>query len=162
MLKEPPTTSAGHRPRLVIADDDPVVQSMLRMSLGHQFEVVGVAGDGEEAIELARINQPDAALVDIKMPKGGGLRAVRGIIEVAPGTAIVMLSGARSHGTVRELMQAGAIAFRRKGASPHVLAAALTESIKVHHAERRASAWSILGWYCRGLNRRPREPEPPR
>jgi len=157
-----PTISAGHRPRLVIADDDPVVQSMLRMSLGHQFDVVGVAGDGEQVIELARVNQPDAALVDVKMPKGGGLRAVRGIIEVAPATAIVMLSGARSHGSVRELMQAGAIAFRRKGATPHVLAAALTESIRVHHAERRGSAWPILAWYCRGLNRRPREQIPPR
>jgi len=161
MLMGPPTTSAGHRPRLVIADDDPVVQSMLRMSLGHQFEVVGVAGDGEEAIELARVNQPDAALVDVKMPKGGGLRAVRGIIEVAPATAIVMLSGVRSHGSVRELTQAGAIAFRRKGAAPHVLAAALIESMKVHHAERRASAWPILAWYCQGLNRRPREQIPP-
>jgi DNA-binding NarL/FixJ family response regulator len=153
----PPTTSAGHRPRLVIADDDPVVRSMLRMSLAEEFEVVGVAGDGEEAIELARVNQPDAALVDVKMPKGGGLSAVRGIIEVAPATAIVVLSGVRSHGTVRELLQAGAIAFRRKGAAPHVLAAALTEAMKVHHAERRASAWPILAWYCRGLSRPARE-----
>jgi DNA-binding NarL/FixJ family response regulator len=157
MLTEPPTTSAGQRPRLVIADDDPVVQSMLRMSLGHQFDVVGVAGDGEAAIELARLNQPDVALVDVSMPKGGGLGAVRGIIKVAPATAIVVLSGVRSHGAVRELTQAGAIAFRRKGAAPHVLAAALTESMRVHHAERRGSAWSILAWYCRGLNRRPRQ-----
>src|ERR1700677_2085649 len=107
MLNGPPTPSAGHRPRLVIADDDPVVQSILRMSLGHQFEVVGVASDGEEAIELARSDQPDAALADVRMPKGGGLGGVRGIIEVAPATAIVVLSGARSHGTVRELIQAG-------------------------------------------------------
>ena len=90
------------------------------------------------------------------MPKGGGLRAVKGIVEVAPDTAIVMLSGQRSHGIVRELMQAGAIAYRRKGVAPQVLAAALTESIRVHAAERRAAAWPILAWYCRGLDRRPR------
>jgi DNA-binding NarL/FixJ family response regulator len=81
---------------------------------------------------------------------------VRGIVEVAPDTAIVMLSGFRSHGIVRELMQAGAIAYRRKGVAPHILAAALTESMKVHAAERRGSAWPILSWYCMGLNRRPR------
>ncbi len=152
----PTTLAAGPRARLVIADDDPVVQSMLSMSLAREFEVVGVAGDGEEAIELARASQPDAALVDVKMPKGGGLRAVKGILEVAPDTAIVMLSGHRSQGMVRELMQAGAIAYRRKGAAPHVLAVALTESMKVHAAERRAAAWPILAWYCLSLDRRPR------
>jgi len=142
---------------LVIADDDPVAQSMLGMSLGREFEIVGVAADGEEAIELARASQPDAALLDVVMPKGGGLRAVRGILEVAPDTAIVMLSGDKSHGIVRELMQAGAISYRRKGVAPHALAEALTESIKVHIAERRGSAWAILAWYCVGLDRRSRQ-----
>jgi len=127
---------------------------MLSMSLAHEFEVVGLAGDGEEAIELARANQPDAALVDVRMPKGGGLRAVKGILEVAPNTAIVILSGHRSHGMVRELMQAGAIAYRRKGVAPQLLATALTQSIKSHAADRRGSAW--LGWYCLGLDRRHR------
>jgi DNA-binding NarL/FixJ family response regulator len=152
----PTTSPADHRARLVIADDDPVVLSLLGMSLAREFNVVGVAGDGEEAIELARASQPDAALVDVKMPRGGGLRAVKGILEVAPDTAIVMLSGHRSDGMVRELMQAGAIAYRRKGVAPHVLAATLTESMKIHAAERRASAWPILGWYCLGLDRRSR------
>ena len=46
--------------------------------------------------------------------KGGGLRAVRGILEVAPDTAIVMLSGFGAEGVVRELIQGGAIAYRRK------------------------------------------------
>jgi DNA-binding NarL/FixJ family response regulator len=153
-MDQPPTTTpAGDRPRLVIADDDPVVQMMLDTSLCTDFDVVGVAGDGEEAIELARLNQPDAALIDVRMPGGGGLHAVRGIREVAPDTAIVVLSGDRTHGVVGELMKAGAIAYRRKGVAPHLLARALKESIKVHGAERRGSAWSILGWYCQSLNR---------
>jgi len=157
MENGPPISADGYRPRLVIADDDPVVRSMLGMSLGGEFEIVGAAVDGEEAIELARICQPDAAVVDVKMPKGGGLGAVRGIREVAPDTAIVMLSGHRSHGVVGELMQAGAIAYRRKGVASHDLADALTESMRVHAAERERSAWSILGWYCLGLDHRPRQ-----
>jgi DNA-binding NarL/FixJ family response regulator len=116
----------------MIADDDPVVRSMLGMALGTSFELVGVAADSEQAIELARVSQPDAAIVDVEMPKGGGLRAVRGIREVAPATAIVVLSGDESDGLVRELMQAGAIAYRRKGVAPTVLAQSLNESIKAH------------------------------
>jgi DNA-binding NarL/FixJ family response regulator len=130
-------TSPDHRPRLMIADDDPVVRSMLGMSLGEAFEVVGVAADSEQAVELARTSQPDAAIVDVVMPKGGGLRAVRGILEVAPDTAIVVLSGDESDGSVRELMQAGAIAYRRKGVAPRLLAEALIESIDARASERR-------------------------
>jgi DNA-binding NarL/FixJ family response regulator len=128
--------TAGHRPRLIIADDDPVIRSTLGMSLNGGFEVVGVAADTEEAIELARINQPDAAIVDVDMPNGGGIGAVRGILDVAPGTAIVVLSGDESDRLVRELMQAGAVAYRRKGVTPHVLAESLNESIKAHRDGR--------------------------
>jgi CheY-like chemotaxis protein len=147
---------AGHPPTLVIADDDPVVQLLLSMSLGGEFEVVGVAADGDEAIELARTSQPDAALLDVVMPKGGGLGAVRGIVEVAPGTAIVMLSGCQADGVVRELIQAGAVAYRRKSATTRILAEALNDSIKAHTAERRESALAILPWYCLGLDRHAR------
>jgi CheY-like chemotaxis protein len=147
---------ADHFPKLVIADDDAVVRLMLGLSLGSEFEVVGVASDSDGAIELARACQPDAALIDVVMPKGGGLRAVRGILEVAPSTAIVMLSGHRADGVVRELIQAGAIAYRHKGVAPRVLADALTESIKVHTAERHESASTILAWYCVGLDPRSR------
>jgi DNA-binding NarL/FixJ family response regulator len=151
----PSTSNTGH-PRLVIADDDPVVQLVLSMSLEAAFDVVGVAADGEEAVDLAAAMQPDAALIDVEMPRGGGLRAVQGIQRVAPGTAVVVLSRYQSHGVVHELTEAGAIAYRRKGVPPDVLAEALTESIKVHVADRRESAWPILAPYCLGLGRWPR------
>jgi DNA-binding NarL/FixJ family response regulator len=66
------------------------------------------------------------------MPKGGGLSAVRGIHDVAPATAIVVLSSDESDTVVRELMQAGAMAYLRKGSAPQVLADSLTESIEAH------------------------------
>jgi PAS domain S-box-containing protein len=119
------------RPRLIIADDDPVVVAMLQGSLSSRFDVVGCAGDSEQVIELARANQPDAAVIDVEMPKGGGLAAVKGILEVAPDTAIVVFSSDESDSVVRELMEAGAIAYRRKGVAPEVLADSLTESIRV-------------------------------
>jgi two-component system nitrate/nitrite response regulator NarL len=131
---------ADHRPRLMIADDDPVVQSLLHNSLSNQFDVVGVASDSDEAIELARESQPDAAVVDVDMPRGGGLSAVRGIVKVAPETAIVVLSGDESDGVVRELMQAGAMTYRRKGVAPNVLAESLTDSIRAHTAAHSRSS----------------------
>jgi DNA-binding NarL/FixJ family response regulator len=152
--KSPPC--AGRRPRLVIADDDPVVQLILSASLDHDFEVVGLANDGEEAIELARTRQPDAALVDVVMPRGGGLRAVRGILEAAPNTAVMMISGHKPRGTVRQLLKLGAIAYCRKGVDPSLLAESLRESIELHTAESRESAWTVLAWHCVALDRRAR------
>jgi len=48
-----PTATRARHPRLVIADDDPVVQLVLSMSLEREFDVVGMAADGEEAVDLA-------------------------------------------------------------------------------------------------------------
>jgi len=123
-------------PRIIIADDDPTVRATLGMALSQAFELVGVAVDGEQAIKLARVSQPDAAVIDVEMPKGGGLRAVRGIRDVAPGTAIVVLSGDESDAVVRELVQAGATTYRRKGVGMAVIAQSLTESIKAHSDAR--------------------------
>jgi DNA-binding NarL/FixJ family response regulator len=121
--------AAPRRPRLMIADDDLIVTTLLGASLGRDFELVGVAGDGEEAIELAGATQPDVALIDVQMPKGGAPRAVPGILEAAPGVAIVVLSGDESGTVVDELLAAGATAFCRKGIDPDELAALLRSSI---------------------------------
>ncbi len=145
---------ALHRPRLVIADDDPVAQCILRASLDLDFEVVGLANDGEEAVALAKTNQPDAALVDLVMPKGGGLRAVRGILETSPITAVVMISGQRPRGTIRQLLKLGTIAYCRKGIDPRLLADYLRESIELHTAASRESAWTMLAWHCAAIDHR--------
>jgi DNA-binding NarL/FixJ family response regulator len=121
--------NTSSRPRLIIADDDPVVRSTLDMSLGNAFDVVGVVSDSDEAIKLASESQPDAAIVDVDMPKGGGLRAVRGILDVAPDTAIVVLSSDELDAGVRELILAGAMTYQRKGVELGLLVQALNESI---------------------------------
>ena len=110
---------------------------MLGLSLGERFELVGSVADAEEAVEFARTIQPEVALVDVEMPKGGGLRALTGILEAAPNTAVVMLSADESDRTVREFIQAGATAYCRKGMASWRLAECLNQAIKAHHAERR-------------------------
>jgi two-component system NarL family response regulator len=129
----------------MIADDDPVVLSILSTSLGRHLEVVGLASDAEQAIELARISQPDVALVDVEMPKGGGLHAVRGIVEVAPKTAIVVLSADESDEVVRELISAGAMTYLRKGVATQELLESLSESIRAHGMERMGRDEGVRG-----------------
>ena len=118
------------RPRLLIADDDPIVRSLLSTQLAGDFEICAVASDATEASELAEQHRPDAALVDVEMPGGGGLAAVRRISERSPDTCIVILSGDESQDVVVELLNAGAIAYIRKGLPGSEITRALTDSMK--------------------------------
>lgn len=119
------------RPRLTVADDDLVVRSLLVMSLAEHFEVVGEAVDADGAIEIAAATQPAAALVDVEMPKGGARAAVRGIVEVAPEVAIVILSADESDALGRELTTAGATAYCCKTIAPEALVRTILDSIAV-------------------------------
>jgi DNA-binding NarL/FixJ family response regulator len=120
------------RSRLLIADDDPSVRSMLTLLLERDFELVGTATDAREAIELAATSLPDAALIDVEMPEGGGPAAVRGIVGVSPATAMVALSSDESHAGVLEMIEAGATSYRRKGGPPELLIETLHRSIAAH------------------------------
>ncbi|ARD48264.1 response regulator [Sporosarcina sp. P37] len=68
--------------RILIAEDESIIRMDLKMTLlDHGYEVVGEAGDGDRAIELAFLHKPDLVLMDIKMPKMNGLKASRIIGE---------------------------------------------------------------------------------
>ena len=123
----PPTY---HRPRVLIADDDPGVCAMLAVWLEADFELVGTAADATEAIELAAETTPDAALIDVEMPEGGGPAAVRGIRDVSPTTAMVALSADESRAVVIEMLEAGAMSYRRKGEPKELLVETLHRSIQ--------------------------------
>jgi DNA-binding NarL/FixJ family response regulator len=123
--------SAGPVARVLIADDDLVVRTRLKLLLTSDpaFEVVAAAADTDEAITMATAHQPDAALVDVNMPGGGGIRAVREIGLCSPNTAVVVLSALDEHGLVVDLLQAGAMTYIVKGASAEEISHALTRSI---------------------------------
>lgn len=122
------------RPRLLIADDDPVVRSSLSIALESRFDIIAVAGDGDDAVAKAAERTPDAALVDVDMPRGGGMRAVRGIGACSPRTAVIVLSGDEADGVVLELLSAGAMAYCRKGGETYRLADTIERSIRAHRA----------------------------
>jgi DNA-binding NarL/FixJ family response regulator len=80
--------------RVLIADDHPHFRDGLRALLvsAPDLDVVGEAGDGEQAISLATELQPDVILMDINMPGGGGIEATRRILRTSPHIAILVIS----------------------------------------------------------------------
>jgi DNA-binding NarL/FixJ family response regulator len=122
---------------LLIADDDPVTRTMLSIALARRFDVVGIVEDAQQAIETATLARPDAALVDVQMPGGGGLTAVRGIVHASPDTAVVMLSSDESDESVRALLNEGAICYVRKGIDANELTAIVQQAIR---AQQRHTA----------------------
>jgi DNA-binding NarL/FixJ family response regulator len=103
------------RTRIVIADDDRLFAEMLRsaLSLHDEFDVVGVARDGAEAVELAERLKPDLVLMDWNMPRVDGIEATRKLRELEEPPAVVMISGTDAECEV-EAASAGAVGYLRK------------------------------------------------
>src|SRR5450432_36020 len=80
---------------VLLADDHALMREGCRMmlELEDDFEVVGEAQDGRQAVELAKKLHPDVALMDIGMPSLNGLEATRQIHDAIPATKVLMLSG---------------------------------------------------------------------
>lgn len=106
--------------RVLIADDEPRLRSALADLIASEesMRLVGSAGDAEEAISLAEVIRPDVAIVDVKMPAGGGPRAARGIMQASPDTRVIALSAHEDRQTVLEMLRAGAVSYLVKGTAP--------------------------------------------
>jgi DNA-binding NarL/FixJ family response regulator len=106
--------------RILIADDDPSMRSALGEMLGSEpgYEVVGMAADPQAAISLAGTHRPDVAILDVKMPDGGGVRAAEGIRDASPGTCILALSAWDDRETIHRMRRAGASGYLVKGSAP--------------------------------------------
>jgi two-component system response regulator NreC len=104
--------------RVLVADDHPVVRTGLRTVLGSQpdVEIVGEAADAAETVELAAKLCPDIVLLDLNMPRGGGVGCVRSIREAGLGARVLVLSMLDDPAVVRETLQAGASGYLVKHA----------------------------------------------
>ncbi|MGH2820463.1 MAG: response regulator, partial [Actinomycetota bacterium] len=114
--------------RVLIADDTPEIRLLLRATLDGdgRFAITGEAADGAEAVDLARIQHPDAVILDLAMPVMDGLQAIPRIREHSPDTRIVVLSGFDSRQMEDEAMRRGAHAYFEKGRSLGEIIEALT------------------------------------
>lgn len=115
--------------RVVIADDQEIVRTGLRMILDADagIDVVGTAGDGRQAIQLARELAPDVCLFDIRMPKLNGIEATRQLAgpDVADPMAVVIITTFDLDEYVHEALKAGARGFLLKDAGPELLVQAV-------------------------------------
>ena len=104
--------------RVLIADDHPLVRSGLRALLTSLdgFEVVGEAADGESAVDLVHRQRPDVVVMDVQMPREGGIEATRRIAATAPAVAVLMLTMHEDEESVFAAMRAGARGYILKGA----------------------------------------------
>jgi cyclic di-GMP phosphodiesterase len=104
--------------RVLICDDSNEARRMLRTMLaeGRNFEIVGEAADGGEAIALGVDLMPDVVLMDVAMPVVDGIEATRRIRELVPGTRVVALAGSDDLEIVEQMLEAGASAYCVKGA----------------------------------------------
>jgi DNA-binding NarL/FixJ family response regulator len=102
--------------RIVIADDHPVFRAGLQGLLSGQedFQVVGEAGNGREAVDLVRLTSPDVLLTDLQMPELDGVHAIREIRTVAPKTRILVLTTYDSDGDILRAVEAGATGYLLK------------------------------------------------
>jgi DNA-binding NarL/FixJ family response regulator len=111
--------------RVLLADDEAMVRAGVRAILGSsgETEVVAEAGDGREAVDLARAHRPDVALLDIRMPRLDGLAAAEEIVGAVPGTAVAMLTTFSEQDYVVRALGGGATGFLLKSGDPYELIA---------------------------------------
>lgn len=113
--------------RILLADDHAVVRQGFRMILSAQpdMEIVGEAGNGREAVEMAAELKPDVAVMDVAMPELNGIEATRRIAAANPATRVLALSMHKDSVYVREILRAGARGYLLKDAIDSDLLAAV-------------------------------------
>ncbi|HJQ97885.1 MAG TPA: response regulator transcription factor [Candidatus Polarisedimenticolaceae bacterium] len=121
--------------RILIVDDHPVVRNGIRAILSTEadFEVVGEAGDGREAIAAFKAHAPDVVLMDLKMPKMEGRDAIAAILRQYPEARIVVLTTFDGDEDIHRALQLGAMGYVLKDAVGTEIVAA----VRAAHAGKR-------------------------
>lgn len=133
---------------ILIADDHTLVREGTRDRLNREedFEVVGEAADGEEAVRLVNQLKPSVAIVDIAMPNLNGIEATKQIKKTRPGTAVLVLSAYDDDQYVYAALEAGADGYLLKNVRGHQLVDAIRdvyagEVVLAPHVARKVVQW---------------------
>ena len=109
--------------RVVVADDHAVVRRGLAGLIegADDLDLVGVAADGREAVELVRELRPDVVLMDLQMPVLDGVAATRAILEESTAADVLVLTSFSDHARIDAAVEAGAVGYLLKDAEPDQL-----------------------------------------
>lgn len=113
--------------RILVADDDPTIRLALSEVLAAEadLQVVAIAEDAIQAVALAEAHDPDVAVLDVRMPGGGGRHAAREIRVRSPRTQLLAFSAYDDSGTVDELKRLGVREYLIKGVTNAEIVAAV-------------------------------------
>jgi two-component system chemotaxis response regulator CheY len=126
------TTMNGKRSfKLMIVDDSNIMRRRIERS--QQFEelqLVGTAGNGEEALELFRKTDPDVVTMDLTMPRMDGIECIGRLVELKPAIRILVISALADKATAVEAMEKGANGFLNKPFTDRQLNEAIAELMR--------------------------------
>ena len=118
------------KPRILLADDHPVLLEGIKQMLSAKYEVVGTAHDGRELVAAALRLRPDVILLDVGMPLLNGIEAARQIRQKLGSAKIVFLTQQANHAYIREAFRAGATGYVVKQAAASELLTAIEEALQ--------------------------------
>ena len=118
---------------ILLVDDEPHIRkfvSLILKQLGNP--VIVEAGNGEQAVEIYRRENPDLVLMDVSMPKLDGIETLKALKAIDPNCAVIMLTSIVNRETIEQAVEGGALNYIRKDMPKDEIAQALRETIEAH------------------------------
>jgi YesN/AraC family two-component response regulator len=130
--------------RILIADDVQETRRNTRLMLSEieYVEVVAIASNGKQAVEMTEEQRPDIVVLDINMPEMDGLTAFKHIVQMFPGTGCIFISGEKDEVTVQKAAAIGANAFLAKPFTIEEIEASIKNVVENIHIKRQKIAQS--------------------
>jgi len=127
-----PMSGNGKRSlKLMIVDDSNIMRRRIERSQQfEELEVVGTAGDGEEALELFKRTDPDVVTMDLTMPRMDGIECIGRLVALKPAVRILVVSALADKATAVEAMEKGANGFLNKPFTDRQLNEAIAEVMR--------------------------------
>ena len=136
--------------RVIVADDHAIIREGLRVMLGNQpdMEVIGIAANGRQAVQLIDEHKPDVAVIDISMPELNGIEAIQQMLPRHPHTQVVVLSIHQTKPYVYRALKAGAKGYLVK----ETAGLEVVEAVRAVHRGERYLSQSIAELLINGTS----------
>lgn len=136
----------GNVVRVMLVDDHKMVRNGLAtfLLIHDDLELVGEAGDGQEALALYERLTPDVVLMDLKMPRLDGVAATRALLSRHPEARIIALSSFKEDALVQRALDAGAVGYLLKDVDHEYLASAIRNAYRGEMAVAPEVAWQLF------------------